>query len=498
MTVVGALALAMLIGSAGAANAQVESAPIAASPQTADRDTASSDPPASQAGVPPAIADDDRACEACPKRRPGRALIDATAVNVLYELANLARGQVTARITPKTWWANLRQGWVWDLDDFQVNQVGHPYQGSNYFNAGRSHGLNFYESAAVAAFGSFTWEYFGETNNASLNDFINTTLGGIALGEAFHRVAWLVRDTRREGRPRLWREIAATAIDPVTGVNRFISGDASRVSAPPPDLVPSGVTGFAAAGVLWRGVDTQVATASGDPFLEVDLLYGDISEGRARTPYDAFTVRLRFGGGAPFSEARVRGRLAGGAFGSRGLQAGILQTFDYQENGAFQTGSQSVDAALGWTGNMTPAVQMWLLGWGGVTILGAVDSLPSGLDERPERPPGSQGQGVSEGPRFYDYGPGSNFGAFAQFSHRRRPFAVVSYEGRYLYSFDGVRANHVLQRVRADLLAPVRGPLGLGASAEFFDRRTYFAGEADGSARYRFPQVRVYLTWSFS
>ena len=116
------------------------------------------------------------------------------------------RGQVTARITPETWWANMEHGWVWDLDDFVVNQVGHPYQGSNYFNTGRANGLSFYESAAVTAFGSSTWEYFGETNKPSLNDFINTTLGGIALGEMFHRAAWLVRDPRATGRGRLWRK----------------------------------------------------------------------------------------------------------------------------------------------------------------------------------------------------------------------------------------------------------------------------------------------------
>ena len=162
----------------------------------------------------------------------------------MYGLANLVRGQVTARVTPKTWWANMEQGWVWDLDDFTVNQIGHPYQGNNYFNTGRANGLSFYESAAVTAFGSSTWEYFGETNHASLNDFINTTLGGIALGEMFHRAAWLVRDTRATGRGRLWREIGATALDPITGVNRFMRG-MPRVTDKPADMVPSNLTASA-------------------------------------------------------------------------------------------------------------------------------------------------------------------------------------------------------------------------------------------------------------
>ena len=179
----------------------------------------------------------------------------------MYGVANLVRGQVTARITPKTWWANMEQGWVWDLDDFTVNQIGHPYQGNNYFNTGRANGLSFYESAAVTAFGSGTWEYFGETNHASLNDFINTTLGGIALGEMFHRAAWLVRDTRATGRGRMWSEIGATVLDPITGVNRFMRGDASRVTDKPADMVPSNLNASGAAGVLWRGTQDSAFTA---------------------------------------------------------------------------------------------------------------------------------------------------------------------------------------------------------------------------------------------
>jgi hypothetical protein len=126
-----------------------------------------------------------RACEGCPPRSVGKALFQTTVVNVFYGVANLVRGQVTARVTAKTWWANMEQGWVWDLDDFVVNQFGHPYQGNNYFNTGRANGLSFYESAAVAAFGSSTWEYFGETNHASLNDFSTRRWAASRLARCF-------------------------------------------------------------------------------------------------------------------------------------------------------------------------------------------------------------------------------------------------------------------------------------------------------------------------
>jgi hypothetical protein len=105
---------------------------------------------------------------------------------------------------------------------------------------------------------------------------------------------------------------------------------------------------------------------------------------------------------------------------------------------------------------------------------------------------------VSEGPRYYDYGPGSNFGGSAIFTRDRRVFAVVLYEGRHLYSLDGIRANHFLQRLRLDLLLPLRGALGIGVSGEYFDRHTYYQDGSTADRTYDYPQFRAYFTWSLS
>ena len=441
-----------------------------------------------------------RACEGCPERSVGKAIWHTTVINIVYELANLARGQVTARITPASWWENMQQGWVWDLDDFQVNQFGHPYQGNNYFNAGRSNGLNFWESAAVTAFGSATWEYFGETNHPSLNDLINTTLGGAALGEMFHRAAWLVRNPRATGRGRTWNEIGAMALDPITGANRFLSGDASRVSAPPPDMVPSRVGGLASAGVLFRGTESSAFTQPGDPFAEVDLIYGDPEQGRSRTPYDAFSVRLRLGGGSGLSEAKVRGRLASQPLRNGTLQFSVIQDYDYEVNDAFATGAQSFDGALSLTHALSSRTRLFVMGWGGLTVLGAVDSLPADVEERPEEeePDSGAGQGVSEGPRYYDYGPGTMFGGTVTLTRGAHSFIVLWYEGRHLYSLDGVRANHLLQRARLDFGVPLHGPLGIGAAFEYFNRHTFYQDEARTVRRLHYPQLRAFFTWRLS
>jgi hypothetical protein len=451
--------------------------------------------PAQDGQAAASFKNEGRACEGCPRRRVGMSLLQTTGINVLYELGNLARGQVTARITPKTWWTNMQQGMVWDLDDFAVNQIGHPYQGNNYFTAGRANGLSFYESAAVTAFGSATWEFFGETNHASLNDFINTTLGGIALGEVFHRTGWLIRNTQATGKRRLWSEIGATALDPITGANRFASGDASRVTDKPSEFVPSSLSGVAAAGVLWRGTQESAFTAAGDPFLEVDAYYGDTNVGESRTPYDAFWMRMRFGGGSAVSEARLRGRLYGRPIGKGPLQFSVIQTYNYNNNDAYSTGSQAIDAGLGFSHPLSRRMNFWILGWGGLTVLGAVDSLPLGVDEKPEDTPPTAGQGVSEGPRYYDYGPGSDFGTLGRLTRDGREFLLFFYLGRQIYSLDGVRANHFLQQARVDLILPLRGRLGVGASVEYFDRRSYYQ-DADNTIRtYHYPQVRAYFSW---
>jgi uncharacterized protein DUF3943 len=451
---------------------------------------------APQTGAP-----DGRACPGCPPRRLGKAFLQVTYVNVVYELANLIRGQVTAHITPKTWWTNMKRGWEWDLDDFVVNQIGHPYQGNNYFTTGRANGLSFWESSALTAFGSGTWEYFGETNQASLNDFINTTLGGIALGEMFHRTAWLIRDTHATGRSRTMKEIGATALDPMTGLNRYLTGDATRVVDKPADMVPSSLGAITSAGVLWRGSTTSFVESGTFPFVEVNVRYGDPSSGRSRTPYDAFGVRLDFGGGRGLSEANVRGRLLGQPFRNGAFQLNVSQAYQFNANDAYQFGAQSFETNFSVLKNFTPSISMWAAGWGGVTVLGAVDSLPPGVspDDIPdEEPDDGAGQGVSTGPRFYDYGPGTNVGGFLSLRHRSQPFLALSYEAHHLYVVDGIRANHLLQRARLDLHIPVRGKIGVGVSGEIFDRRTFYQTPGTDRAKFQFPQFRAYLTWSAS
>lgn len=425
-----------------------------------------------------------------PDRRPGHALLQLAALNLTYGLGNLVRGQVTARVTPASWWHNLQRGWEWDLDRFLVNQIGHPYQGSHYFAAGRANGLGFYESAALTALGSGTWEYFGETNHPSLNDFLNTALGGVALGEMLHRTAWLVRNPRGDGRTRRWRSIAAGAVDPVSGLNIAARGEALQDD----DGFRTRIGGIASAGLLRRGSNRQAAETTVAPFLQVDLAYGDTEWERSRTPFDAFDVRFMAGGGGGLSEARVKGRLVGQPMLAARIYFSVVQTYHYLGNDAYRFGAQAFEAHVRGRRTLPSGLAVDLETWGGLTVLGAIDSRP--LERTAPSPQqGQAGQGVSVGPRNYDYGPGTTFGVATTLMHRGQPFVNAQYEGRTLYSLDGVRANHVLQRARLDLLVPLRGRMGLGATGEFFDRHSFYQDAAQTRKRYDFPQGRLYLTW---
>ena len=83
---------------------------------------------------------------------------------------------------------NLSSKWVWDQDEYNINQICHPYQGASYFTTARSAGLNFWESAAYSIlFGNIPWELFCECETPALNDLIITAVGGATLGEMFHR-----------------------------------------------------------------------------------------------------------------------------------------------------------------------------------------------------------------------------------------------------------------------------------------------------------------------
>ncbi len=75
-----------------------------------------------------------------------------------------------------------------DKDTWYINYVGHPYQGSCYYNALRSQGATWWQSGLFSLGHSLLWEYVveGGMEQPSVQDIIVTPVGGSLLGELFH------------------------------------------------------------------------------------------------------------------------------------------------------------------------------------------------------------------------------------------------------------------------------------------------------------------------
>ena len=143
-------------------------------------------------------------------------------------------------------------------------------------------------------------------------------------------------------------------------------------------------------------------------------MYGDVLHDESHTPYDAFAVRLSFGGGSAFSEARVRGRLYSKQL-KRSLFT-IAQAYQFNNNPAYRFGAQAFEGMFIGEKRLTSTLSMIAFGGAGITVLGAVDRF-RWVESCQRNPPPDAGQGVSTGPRFYDYGPGGNL--LANFILRR-------------------------------------------------------------------------------
>ena len=136
-------------------------------------------------------------------RRPWKAALETFGLNMLvWSFDRYIVKEDWAYINGHTIKSNFKKGPVWDTDQFTTNLFSHPYHGSLYFNAARSNGMNFWQSAPFAAGGSLMWEFFMENEPPSINDMLATTFGGIELGEITYRLSDLFIDNRSSGAER--------------------------------------------------------------------------------------------------------------------------------------------------------------------------------------------------------------------------------------------------------------------------------------------------------
>ena len=367
----------------------------------------------------------------------------------MWALNYSIRGQATFRISPESMWRNFGRA-QWDVNRFGMNQFGHPYNGGLYYNAGRSNGYGLVPSAAFAAIGSYMWECCFEAEPTSINDLVNTSLGGVSFGETTHRLAALTYRPGVGGLEGFGRGVLGVVLDPIGGLTRLVTGRsaASGRSYQGVGSVPLRAT--LRAGGMSSSVGGEfgpIGDREGAVF-DLDLAYGD-SFGRARSgPYDYFraVVQIDFSSRTPMRQLSIDGVLASRRIGRPGGTQHVLgldQRFELLRNEAFEYGGPSLTgglhSAFPVSGNFNLRTFIGL----DAVILGAVESEHI----------------VS---RSHDYGPGVGTIVDARIGWRGVDILQVAYSGRWIHVLDGTAKSHLVQLVGGRASAPIIGRFGAG------------------------------------
>ncbi|HEU4923989.1 MAG TPA: DUF3943 domain-containing protein, partial [Burkholderiales bacterium] len=273
---------------------------------------------------------------------------------------------------------NLESGWVVDGDPYDINQLGHPYQGSMYHGFARSAGLGYWPSLAYTFAGSWFWEIAGETTAPSINDQIASGIGGSFLGEALFRMSSLVLE-KGTGVPRFWRELGAAVVSPPTGFNRLAFGE--RFDTVFSSRNPAYYSRFSLAlsGTTQNDPGTSTKLERGELLADFSLDYGLPGKpGYAyRRPFDYFAFQITASSANAVENVLLRGLLLGDEYQAgrsyRGVW-GLYGSYDYIAPQIYRVSSTAVSlgTTAEWRLSRTLSLQGTALAGAGYAAVGTM------------------------------------------------------------------------------------------------------------------------------
>jgi hypothetical protein len=418
----------------------------------------------------------------CDGRSLGITMIEVGAVMVVpWYFNRFASDDSTAVLSLESWGRNIREGFEWDHDNFKTNMFAHPVHGNLYFNAGRSNGYNFWESAAWAWGGSFLWEMFGENNRPAINDWIATAVGGIAIGEMLHRTSVTVWDNSATGTERALREIGGFVINPMGGASRLFRGEMAKVGENPEDRYPGSVRSYLRAG--WRYVgEGGTAESSNGSTVQFSFGYGDPFEEYAK-PFDAFEFDVALYGKNEDSSLGLV-RIRAGLWGTEMAESSkakhvfrIEQMFSYINNRTIETGGSAVAASFNSRWGLSEKWNLQTRIAPGALLIWGTGSEYSDFTKRE-----------------YDFGTGPGLVTGAFLTRDGRPVLGIDYALTHQITLNGAAGTHTTHMIFANANAPLFAGFGIGVDYRYYIRVSNYRDFPDVNRRH--GEFSGFVTWA--
>lgn len=418
------------------------------------------------------------------RKHPGRAKLEfGIGVVTPFLFDRYVRNTDYAQISFQTIGENLKPAhWSFDNDEFGTNQFAHPYHGSIYFSSFRTNGYSFWQSVPAAMAGSYLWETFAENQYPSINDFINTSFGGIVLGEMTFRLANKLVNNRRTGFRRQAEEVLGFLVSPTNGLNRIIDRKWGKVSRNTIEQDSSKIIGEF--GIGQRKYNSSRLTAPGYGWYgRIKLLYGTPFE-NYRKPFSNISINAEFGkdDSSAVNAVNVYGSLAGWEIRSdKKVQsyAILSANYDYIRNEAFFYGAQSVKINVITNFGLLRKMKFnTALGFGTVLLAGVPDVY-------------------SYKGRNYDYGSGINYNATGGFTLVDKLFFGINYRGSYIRTWDGNTSHYFLHSFTSEVKYQPFKHWAAAVEPGYFTLRGYYGPNAPEVIR-TYPYIRVTALYNFN
>jgi len=393
-----------------------------------------------------------------------------------------------AHISFSTVGHNLNPGsWTFDNDEFQTNQFGHPYHGNLFFNSFRANGYSFWEAAPAAAVGSYIWETVAENQAPAPNDFINTTFGGIVLGEMTYRLSNRIISKQSTGFKRQASEVAAFIIDPMNGLTRIMDGKWGKVSDGDIDK-PDSTNVHADFDLGFRTFSTNnINTANTERsglYGRIKLVYGS-AEKDLKTPFSNIYVNTEFGqdDSSKVNIISVYGSLIGWDFSKADSQNQelliISANYDYIHNQAFFYGGESAKANLFSEYKLSK----------GITVNTSFGLGPVLLAAVPDK--------YLFNGRNYDYTSGVSVIAGAGISIDDKLYYSINYRGAALFTINGNQSHYFLHVVSSELRYALGDGFSLCAEPGYLTLKGDYKHHEDVTKNYSYFRVSTRYSLNF-